>query len=207
MADAPDWMKWSAIGQIAAAAATFAAVVVSLYLARSATRAKAKISTGLRITVGGARNPNEQLIAFTVVNRGQRPLHVQMLGWRTGIWPFGWPRFLHRQTAIIPAWDTLHWGGEPPYELPPYRSRMSVQALDPLIEQISSWRGELWSQPFFARVWPIVGIRPTAIFAMVHLEEGLTLTHRVEQSLAKALYDAERDRWESSPGDMRNAGT
>jgi len=47
------WNKAAAIGQIAGAAATFVAVVISLWIVATETREKLKLTVGHRIIIGG----------------------------------------------------------------------------------------------------------------------------------------------------------
>lgn len=92
------WEKISAIGQVAGAIATFAAVVVSLYIARRGRVPRLSLKVGERLTIGGGL-PEQRLLMFSVTNMGERPVYVRQLGWRNGWLPHG------------PAWldgDTLY---------------------------------------------------------------------------------------------------
>jgi len=67
-----------------AAVATFAAVIVSLYLAR-------RQDIHLRVTVGiwkvaGGPRPDEELVMVDVVNASQRPVRLEKLFWKPVPW-------------------------------------------------------------------------------------------------------------------------
>lgn len=74
---------WNAVGTWVAGIATFAAVLVSLYLARAAGRVKIKAYVGLRQLVGrGVRT--EDLLQFGVTNVGERAVTISNIGWVIG---------------------------------------------------------------------------------------------------------------------------
>lgn len=127
-----------------------------------------------------------RLAVFRIQNTGQRPIHVEMIGWRTGLWPFRWPKQFIKQHAIIPDWDP-NYAGFPPFELQPYRKNTSTLPLDSMIDAIEGMGGD----PFFARLWPLLGLRRTSIFAVMHLEEGGVVVQRVQPDLKEALFQAE----------------
>ena len=78
------WEKVAAIGQVAGAVATFAAVVVSLWIARSERRAHIKARAGLRLIAYGDGSPFEDAISILITNHGMWPVHVSSVGWKTG---------------------------------------------------------------------------------------------------------------------------
>ncbi|MES2291793.1 MAG: hypothetical protein V4527_00660 [Pseudomonadota bacterium] len=99
MNDAMYWTKVGAIGQVAAAIATFAAVCVSLWLARSERRANVKAGAGLRLLIPGDSSPFEDRIAIHITNFGMRAVRISNLGWRTG-WLKHGPKWLKFQHAV-----------------------------------------------------------------------------------------------------------
>lgn len=78
---AVDWNAVGAIGQWAAAIATFAAVVVALRVARRASsiRIKVKVSLALRQELSG---PSLPIVTFDAVNFSQWPVKVTSIGFR-----------------------------------------------------------------------------------------------------------------------------
>ena len=166
------------------------AVVVSLHLARSASKARLRVSVGKRVQTGaGPPEHWNRLVVFNVQNVGQRPVHVESLGWATGVWPFEWPARFARRKAIIAYWSEA-FAGAPPYGLAPYKRQSSINPLDALTTQITEWGHEDY---FFARKW-FGKIRRTPVYGVVHLEEGSTVYVRVERSLEDALLAAERSK-------------
>lgn len=74
---------WNAIGTWVAGLATFAAVVVSLYLSQQSSRVKLKAVVGLRLLVGRGV-PKEEVLQFSVTNQGDRPVTISNIGWVIG---------------------------------------------------------------------------------------------------------------------------
>lgn len=69
-----------------AAAGSFAAAAVALYLANRAGRPTAKVSVGHRILIGpGSTKPYPEFAVFRIVNTGDRPIRVIQLGWKVGL--------------------------------------------------------------------------------------------------------------------------
>jgi len=79
MAGSTDWNAISAIGQVAGAIATVAAVIVSLHLARRSERARLKIKCQLATTRPGSIEAG--YIHISVANIGVRPERITALGW------------------------------------------------------------------------------------------------------------------------------
>jgi hypothetical protein len=75
---------WNAIGTWVAGAATLAAVIVSLHLARKGERIRVRANLGLRLVFSGDGTPAEEHVALTVVNLSDRPVTVNSIGWRVG---------------------------------------------------------------------------------------------------------------------------
>ena len=75
---------WDAVGNWLAGAATVAAVIISLRLARRAERIRLRTNVGLRLVFAGDGTPAEEHVAFVVVNLGDRPVTVHSIGWRVG---------------------------------------------------------------------------------------------------------------------------
>lgn len=75
---------WNALGTWLAGAATFAAVVVSLHLARKADSIRLQATAGIRLVFAGDGSPAEEHVGISVVNKGDRPVTINSLGWRIG---------------------------------------------------------------------------------------------------------------------------
>lgn len=75
---------WNTVGTWLAGMATFAAVVVSLYLSRKRDRVNLKVHAGLRLHIVGDGSPAKRIIVISVTNRGERPVIVNTVGWRIG---------------------------------------------------------------------------------------------------------------------------
>jgi hypothetical protein len=75
---------WNAVGTWLAGIATFAAVVVSLYLARKADRVRLQANAGIRLIFAEDGSPPEEHVGISAVNRGDRPMTINSIGWRIG---------------------------------------------------------------------------------------------------------------------------
>jgi hypothetical protein len=75
---------WNAVGTWLAGIATFAAVVVSLYLARRADRIRIQANVGIRLVFAGDGTPAEEHVGITATNHGDRPVIINSIGWRVG---------------------------------------------------------------------------------------------------------------------------
>jgi hypothetical protein len=75
---------WNVIGTWLAGIATFAAVVVSLRLARSADKIRLRAHAGLRVVVSGDGSPTEEHLEIQVTNIASRPVTVASVGWAVG---------------------------------------------------------------------------------------------------------------------------
>ena len=187
-----DWDKWAAIGQIAGALGTFFAVLTSLYLARDSIRPKLSVNAGIRIIIeAGAQEPFPKLIVFDVRNVGMRDVYVDQIGWRVGRWPFRKPYLLARGFAVQPFGTVLE-STNPPFALAQGRRVTSMLQFEQTISSIKKRHGD---SPFFAKVYPIMGIRRSPVFVQVHLSSGETIKARVEKDLESALFDAEKEKF------------
>lgn len=74
---------WNAVGTWVAGIATFSAVIVSLRLARNASRVRLKVEAGVRVLAGGGQLIDD-LICVMVTNLGERPVTVDNIGWEVG---------------------------------------------------------------------------------------------------------------------------
>jgi hypothetical protein len=81
--------RWEFLNSFAnwfAAAGSFAAAIVALYLANRAGKPTARVSVSHRILVGpGSQKPYPEFAVFTIVNTGDRPIRVSQIGWEMGL--------------------------------------------------------------------------------------------------------------------------
>lgn len=75
---------WNAVGTWVAGIATFAAVLVSLNLARRNERVRLKVFAGLRQVIRGDGTPPEEHLNIGVTNLGDRAVTVNTVGWAVG---------------------------------------------------------------------------------------------------------------------------
>lgn len=105
--------QWDLINSFAnwfAAAGSFAAAWVALYLANRAAHPSARVSVGHRIIVGpGYKKPYPEYAVFRIVNTGDRPIRVSQIGWKTGIFRkrFAIQMFDATQSSPLPV-DLTH---------------------------------------------------------------------------------------------------
>jgi hypothetical protein len=70
-----------------AAAGSFAAAAVALYVANRAGKPTAILSVGCRIIVGpSSAEPYPEFVVFRLTNTGDRPIRIINIGWRAGFW-------------------------------------------------------------------------------------------------------------------------
>lgn len=185
------WAKVAALGQVAGAVATLAAVIVSLWIAFRGKRPRLRLVVGERLIIGAMTDEDLRVLMFSVINAGQRPVHISGVGWRTGWFPWG-PRFLRSQSAVQVT-GSLPYGKQPPYELQPGAEQASYALLENVLDNTRQMSG----RPFFARVWPLVGLQPTRIRGYAYTADGYSFLVRVENDLAGKLAGAEAQRLEA----------
>lgn len=174
------WIKVAAIGQVAGAIATFAAVCVSLWLARTERRPRIKVQAGLRLLIAGDGSPFEDTISIHIANHGLRSVHIASLGWRTG-WmrrsPKWWA-FQHAiQTSIAPM-----AGQAPPFDLGPGKE-VSVQLSTEPFKKDGEIRDTFFNRKLPWRASP----SPTKICVVVYISASKSVVARVEPALEAFL--------------------
>lgn len=170
------WTKVSAIGQVAGALATAAAVILTLWITFSERRAQIKVTAGLRLLIPGDGSPAVDTILIRMTNFGLRAVTVSQLGWRTGYSRFG-PRWLRTQYATLldtPTMFVIEPGGERQIQLQP------------------SWflgtTAQKTRAEFFNRTYPFArGLGPTRVKLAVHMIAAKSRHFLVEKSLAHFL--------------------
>lgn len=99
------WQFINTFGDWFAALGTFAAVVVSLYLANRSSRPKVRVSAGLRVIVEvGTQGPTPEFLAIRVVNTGDRPVRITGVGWKLGLVR---KRYADQMTGALPLSSPL----------------------------------------------------------------------------------------------------
>ncbi|MDP2129649.1 MAG: hypothetical protein U0975_07185 [Erythrobacter sp.] len=188
------WTIVAAVGQVAGAVATFAAVVVSLYLATSARKPRVKLRVGERLIIGGGVD-DQRVLMFSVANVGERNVHVRTLGWRTGRLRWG-PQWLKRQAAVQLTGGVIG-GTDPPYELLPGAEISSHAEMG----NILTYCRERDDRPFFTRDIPWLGRRRTAVRAFISTADGYVIHVRPERALLDALVQSEKDALTAPPAE------
>ena len=183
MNDSAFWTMVGAIGQVAAAIATFAAVCVSLWLAHSERRVHIRVRAGLRLLFAGDGSPFEDVIAVHVTNHGLRPVRISSVGWRTG-WLKRGPKWLAFQNAVqkfdVPI--SAISSPRPPCDLGPGQEVTFYVSPDPFK------RGGEIRDTFFSRhvPWRVKSF-PTKICVVVFLVAAKAKVMRVERGLEAFL--------------------
>jgi hypothetical protein len=181
------WTKVAAIGQVAGAIATATAAIVSLWIAFHGRQPRLKLIVGIRIVIGGGA-PELAVLMFNIANAGERPVHVNGIGWRTGWLRWG-PQFLTRRAAVqltgVPQLGDL----APPFEIQPG----AAVATYALMANILSYARERAPEPFYSRDWPLLGRKLTRVRAYAYTADGHTVTAKPERSLLLELASAEAE--------------
>ncbi|MBB3990846.1 hypothetical protein [Croceicoccus naphthovorans] len=180
-----NWEAISAIGQVAGAAATLAAVIVSLRLARRASRPNLTVSLREQLILIG--DDTEHVMTFSVVNVGGRDAEVRSLGWRTGWFKWGpeWMRLRHAVQMFEPRIGML----SPPYIIAPGSEVSSRIGRDNILQHAERFGR---TGPLFTRKAPW-GIITTRTVIQAYTADGYRFRGKVERSALKKLANAERD--------------
>ena len=176
------WAKVAAIGQVAGAGATAAAVIVSLWVVLSERAARIKATAGLRLIIAGDGSPAEDVIAIEVINIGQRPVRVSSIGWRSGWLQRHGPEWARRKYAMQTS-SRRRDSHDPPFALEPGEKRT-------MLIDVRSFQGEAMlrlNHDLFGRMLPFVGLKPMMIRCSVSVIGAKTSYFKVEKSLAQFL--------------------
>lgn len=158
--------QWELINSFAnwlAAAGSFAAALVALYLASRASKPSARVTIGHRLVIGpGIAEPYPEFIVFNIVNTGDRPIRVSQIGWKAGLLRkrFAIQRYDAKISSPLPV--ELSHGQEASWMVPfdaegnPWPERFARDILTPH-NRIALWtlRGR-----FFTSVGHIFQARP-----------------------------------------------
>lgn len=140
------WLFINTFAPWFAAGGTFAAVVVSLYLARASQRVRLRVTAGLRLVLGlGQQQKPTEHLYINVVNVGSRVARVTNLGWCVG---------LLRRRQAVQIIDRNAMSSQLPIELADGQEATWIIPLVPEENWIDSfsqdlllpyWRSRLWS--------------------------------------------------------------
>lgn len=191
------WTAFGAIAQAAGALATFAAVVVSLWVVSSERALKAKGSAGIRVHFVGDGTPGTYTVGIEVLNVGLRPFHVSSVGWRTGWSRFG-PEIIRFRYAIQNTTMMLH-------------KRPSPHIVDPgrdegwysLVADMKVHADGEAARELFKRRLPILGYAP--IRGIVNITGRKPLYVKVSDSLAQFLRTGEHASTTAEEADQPDA--
>jgi len=177
------WTEVGAFAQVAAAVATFAAVCVSLWLARSERRANVKVRAGLRLMFAGDGSAFEDVISIVITNFGMRAVRISSMGWRTG-WLRRGPKWLGFQYAVQKLDHRTSMLNSPalPFDLGPGQETTLYLSPDPF-RNGGELRGNFFNRHFPWRRKP----SPAKICVIVFLVAAKNVVTRAERGLERFL--------------------
>lgn len=173
------WTKAAAIGQIAGALATLAAVLVSLWVVLSERRESIRLSVGRRIIIGGGA-PEIRVVSFEVVNTGVRPISVSGFGWRSGWLRRGPEELLYRWAIQTP--DVGLPSQNPPFNLEPGHKASFLIRLDRFEDS-----REAEQEQFGRREIPLLGSSAPKICGTMYTSRGTRVIVRIEKELERTF--------------------
>lgn len=188
-AQALTWTQVAAIGQVASAIATSAAVILTLVIVMSERSIRLRLTAGLRLLIAGDGSPAVDVISISIVNLGQRVARIESVGWRTGWLKQQWPEFLARQYAmqnasVMPGFDN------PPFALEPGQKKTIGVLVSAFAQGMPPDGHDL-----FTRQFPWSRTRRAANICVIAYEvTGRLKVAKVERSLADFLATGKIER-------------
>jgi hypothetical protein len=180
--DKPTWDLVNGFANWFAAAGSFAAAAVALYIANRSARPSAELSVGHRIIGADSVAPYPEYVVFRVVNTGDRPIRIVQIGWS-----IRWPKrrsavqmFERSLSSQLPV-DLSH-GQEASWYVPLNAREehwMDYFAKDMLTP---SYRLSLWSLRAQLSLW--------SLRAQAFSSVGFVFTAKPEQGLLRRLREA-----------------
>ena len=167
---------WNAVGTWIAGIATFAAVVVSLHLARRNERVRLKVFAGLRLVFRGDGTPPEEHLNIGVTNLGERAITVNTVGWAVG-------RGKKRRYCIQPV--SGQWTAQYPIELPHGKSASFMVSFN----HTPNWLDDFANR--FLKGVPDKEL--STLVAQVHTSVGQTIEVKPEKALLERLRKVRED--------------
>jgi len=184
------WTKVAAIGQAAGAIATFVAVWISLYLARSERRFQLRVTARLAHLID--ENSQTPVVAIDVENVGHRSVKVLMFGWSGGFFRKWWrwrPAWLKSATAF--QQPDYNWLINPafPWNLEPGDAKSTLMRRDEFFAECDGKFSEIFFRkiPFTnrhiavcPRVFVTISSYPQALFGRIddNLLHELRMRHQ-----------------------------
>lgn len=179
------WTKIAAIGQVAGAVATFAAVWVSLYLAASDRRFQLRVTARLAHLVdSGGQTP---VVSIDVENVGQRTAKVLGFGWSGGFFKRWWrwrPAWLKSTTALQQPDYTWQINENFPWKLEPGDSKSTLMRRDDFFNNCNI----RFTGMFFRKIPLIkryVAVRPRVLITISSRRQALF--GRIDDNLLREL--------------------
>jgi hypothetical protein len=177
-----EWELYNSFSNWLSAVGTIAAVAISLHLARRAGKAKGAASVGHRLVITpGVPGEPQEVVAFRIVNTGDRAFRVTNIGWVVG---------LRTKRHAIQLFDPLQ-SSPMPVELAHGQEGHWIVPL--------RWGDDPWIQSFPKKMllpWPWLACR--TLRAQFYTSVGDVFTAKPDSDLL--------DRLESAANAAANAG-
>jgi hypothetical protein len=155
--------------------ATFAAVVVSLHLARRSERVRVKAFAGLRLVIRGDGTPPEEHLNIGVTNLGDRSVTVNTIGWAVG---------KRKQRRYCIQKVSGPWTAQYPIELQHGKSASFM---------VSFNHTPTWLTEFANGFLKLSDKELDTLVAQVHTSVGQTIEVKPERDLVERLRKARKD--------------
>ena len=173
------WTAFGAMSQAAGSVATFAAVVLSLWIVTSERKMRARGSACIMVMFAGDGTPGQYMVSINVLNTGVRPFQVNSVGWRTG-WFLHGPikteyRFAIQNDSVMVNQNAI------PMIVEPGQSK----GFHTLVADMKNPLNEVSHSDLFRRRLFILGEAP--IWAMVNISGRKPVMVRVKGTLADFL--------------------
>lgn len=146
-----------------AAAGSFAAAGVALYISNRAAKPSARVTVGHKIIITqGASKPHPEFVVFRIVNTGDRPIRVIQLGWKAALFRKRFAVQMFDFTHSSPLPIELKHGQEASWFVPLYSSEKTWLEHFAKEMLIPHHRTALWTlrAQFFTSVGFIFESRP-----------------------------------------------
>lgn len=172
------WTTAAAIGQIAGAVATAAAVIVSLWIVLSERREKLRLAVGHRLIIERGQ-AHVDVVVFDITNFGLFPVRISSFSWRVG-WSKRGPLWARHETAIqLP--DEIG-GATTPLALEAGERTTMLIRLDRFQPNVASSKDVFRrrSLPFGLWVLP-------PVYGLAHTTRGKQIAVRIEKGLREEL--------------------
>ena len=177
--DATWWTAFGAIAQALGAVATFAAVVVSLWLAVGERSLRADGFAAIWVSFPGDGTPGEYQVMFQLRNTGLRPIVWESVAWRVG-WLRRGPKSLKYRWALQADGNANHFVTQTVQPSLTGMVTIPVAVMKPrILEEANE------EKPFFRRRIKFLGNAPILAFAHVAGRKPVPL--KVNQSLQDFL--------------------